>query len=1123
MKQQTGFLKHFAEPAALGVWLAEQCAKKPCLYLVVAQNPHDARDIIAYVRLHLHDDIPITLFPDSGLLPYDYLTAQESVVAERLALLRNLPKQTVGIVVVSLPTLLRRLPPVQFVAQSEFALVRGNSFDYSRTLLLENGYRQVSYVDSAGEFCRRGEVVDIFPINAPYPLRITLDDDTIESIHILNQQTQRSERQVDDFTLLSRQEFPFDTQARQRFCACFQQRFTHTEHNSLVLHAEQGTITPGFDSFLPLFFEGTASLFDFLPEHTQIITADNAHTQDVHMQWHAFITRKYNLEQERNIAALAPDELLLSEQELFTAYKRHKRLVYTQTDETQQTRFVRIKTHLTQTAHLPLAERCLALLETTNYTHLFVLVNNIGRAQVLLEKMQQLGITAILHTQHNTHKIQIAVADVTCGFGDTHKHTLYIPLTDLEQTRYKKQNQNHATPVNALALHDIQTGEYLVHYEHGVGRFLGIEQDGNEEFIRLEYAKSQTLFVPMSLLHMLSRYTQVSEKAVDLHTLGNQKWQKAKQTAWKKAQDTAAELLALQAARKHTSAPVCSIDEDSYRSFVDAFIYQETEDQKKAIADIERDMQKSESMDRLLCGDVGLGKTEVALRAAFLAVSSGYQVALLVPTTLLCEQHFERIQERFSLHTHVRISMLSRLYSGKECNRTLAQLRSGDVDIVVGTHSLLKQKNLFSQLGLLIIDEEQRFGVKQKEALVHNYKGVHILSMTATPIPRSLYMAMNSLRDLSLMTTPPKNRLSIKTLCIHNHGASLTDGMVRELERGGQVFYLHNQVATIEKEGERLKKLMPQHTIGVAHGQLANHELEAVMTRFYHRQIDILICSTIIETGIDIPNVNTIIIQKAHQFGLAQLHQLRGRVGRAHLQAYCYLVVPETLTKDAKGRIDSLLRHDNFGDGFNIAVNDLEMRGAGDLLGKEQSGHIDTVGVGLYVSMIERSMRMIESGEIAQDAPLFDNKVDMQLHFSLVLPYDYIPTTEARIVYYQRIARATTHTMLDEIKQELLNRFGTAPIMVDWLFALQHLQLKAHKAGIRTIRSQRNRLTISFHNQETAKQDTLIQTLLVLITRSPTHYTLQPNGRFIIHEELGSESKTLDALKRIIDELNTRR
>jgi len=691
--------------------------------------------------------------------------------------------------------------------------------------------------------------------------------------------------------------------------------------------------------------------------------------------------------------------------------------------------------------------------------------------------------------------------------------------------RRRKRQQDVSEEFLIRSLTELSIGAPVVHIDHGVGRYAGLvtlEIDAQDyEFLQLDYADAAKVYVPVTNLHLISRYSGGDPDLAPLHKIGTDAWNKAKRKALEQIHDVAAELLHIQARRQSKPGFAFELDHSLYMQFSSGFAYEETLDQANAIEATLHDMQLAKPMDRLVCGDVGFGKTEVAMRAAFVAVQNNKQVAVLVPTTLLAQQHYESFKDRFA-DWPVRIEVLSRFGSNKTHQKNIEDLEAGKVDIVIGTHKLLQETVKFHDLGLMIVDEEHRFGVRDKERIKAMRADVDMLTLTATPIPRTLNMAFSGMRDLSIIATPPARRLAVKTFVQEHTDDSIKEAILRELLRGGQVYFLHNEVDTIERAAENIRNLVPEARVAVAHGQMRERELEQVMQQFYHKEYNVLVCSTIIETGIDVPNANTIIMERADKLGLAQLHQLRGRVGRSHHQAYAYLLVPSIkhLKGDAEKRLDAIQRASTLGAGFMLATEDLEIRGAGELLGEQQSGSMQAIGYSLYMEMLEKATKAIQKGKTPNfDAPL-TLTAEINLHMPALIPDEYLGDVHQRLLFYKRISNTDTQEKLDNIRMELIDRFGTLPPAVKQLFSIHHIRLQAEQLGITKIDLNTQGGYIEF------AQDTPVQAISIiqLMQKQPTYYRMEGGQRLKVMVQLEAYDKRIqfaqDLLSKLINELN---
>ncbi len=777
-------------------------------------------------------------------------------------------------------------------------------------------------------------------------------------------------------------------------------------------------------------------------------------------------------------------------------------------------------------SHHP-GERLTAFVAASTVPVLFC-AESAGRREVFGEFLARAGLRPVdaenfAAFRDGNAKLALTVAPIECAaltdaFALITETQVFGVRADTEARRDARSVDSDQIIRNLTELH---IGAPVVHIDHGVGRYLGLrtlEIDGAlSEFLTIEYADDAKLYVPVTALHLISRYGGADEANAPLHRLGSDQWDKAKRRAAEKIHDVAAELLNIYAHRQARQGTALTAPDDEYQRFVDQFPFDVTSDQRRAIDEVIADLTNPKSMDRLICGDVGFGKTEVAMRAAFVAVQSRKQVVILVPTTLLAQQHYESFRDRFA-DWPVQIEAVSRLRTESELAAVRQRLSSGAIDIVIGTHKLLNSKFAFRELGLVIIDEEHRFGVRQKERLRTLRAEVDVLTLTATPIPRTLNLAMGGIRDLSIIATPPARRLSVKTFVVQRRKHLIREAISRELARGGQVFYLHNEVRTIEQTATEIGELIPEARIGVGHGQMPKRRLELVMSDFYHRRSNVLVCTTIIENGIDIPNANTMIMDRADKFGLAQLHQLRGRVGRSHRQAYAYLLIPhpKALTQDARKRLEAIEAAGELGVGFSLATHDLEIRGAGELLGEDQSGQIESIGFSLYMDMLDRAVRAIRAGKTPDlDAQLTPHQ-EVNLRVPALIPEDYLPDVHTRLILYKRISSAEHRDALDELRVEMIDRFGGLPNATKTLFEVTALRLTAAALGIARIDFGPTGGRIEFASDTRVDPIALVR----LVQREPNSYRLEDGTRLRVTAKLDDAQARFDHVAHLLDRLD---
>ncbi|WP_417616955.1 transcription-repair coupling factor [Oceanisphaera sp.] len=1072
--------------SSLALAIAEQVKQQQQLVLLMVPDTPTALRLEQEVRHLLQQDattgqaLPVQLFPDWETLPYDQFSPHQDIISQRLETLYGIPALQRGLLIVPITTLMLRTPPRAWLEQNSLLLKTGDKLDMHglRTRLESAGYRAVEQVLEHGEFAARGALLDLYPMGADEPYRIDFFDDEIDTLRPFDPDTQRSRDTVAQVRMLPAREFPTDSLAIERFRGQYRERFAlRNEPESLYHRVSQSQFPAGIEHYFPLFFEHTQTLFDSLPDSLLVLTVGDL-SDAANVFWQDVQERYEDRRHDTLRPLLPPDELYLQPGEVLQQLNQWPQLLLSQTPVLEKGDRLNAPIHPLPELEVEhqKAEPLTRLLQFCDQFKGRVLfsVETAGRREALIELFAGSAIKPWPYNSVNeflagSDPIGLLVGPLSQGFILDDRFAL-ICEGDLlggrviqRRRREKSKSLSPDTLIRNLA--ELSIGQPVVHLDHGVGRYTGLQTlDAGglrSEYLTLEYAGGDKLYVPVTALHLVGRYSGADDPA--LNKLGNENWAKAKRKAAEKVRDVAAELLDVYARRAAQPGQAMSHDKAAYRQFSDAFPFEETDDQLNAINAVLTDMTQPKAMDRLVCGDVGFGKTEVAMRAAFVAVHDGKQVAVLVPTTLLAQQHYDNFRDRFA-NWPVRIDMISRFKSGKEQDKVLGGLSDGTIDIVIGTHKLLSQDIRFKDLGLLIVDEEHRFGVRQKDQIKALRADVDILTLTATPIPRTLNMAMGGMRDLSIIATPPAKRLAVKTFVRESDPATIREAILRELKRGGQVYYLHNEVQTIENTAELLTTLVPEARIGIAHGQMRERELERVMSDFYHQRYNVLLCSTIIETGIDVPTANTIIMDRADKLGLAQLHQLRGRVGRSHHQAYAYLMTPhpKRMTTDAKKRLEAISALEDLGAGFALATHDLEIRGAGELLGDEQSGQITAIGFSLYMEMLEQAVKALQSGKEPALEQLLRTQTDIELRLPALLPDDYIPDVNMRLSMYKRIATAEDEAALRELQVELIDRFGLLPEPTKNLVALAGLKLKANPLGIDKIDASANGGSITF-------------------------------------------------------------
>ena len=1059
---------------SLSLALAEYCQNKSGIKLLVAPDNLSANQLIAELQFFLEDsDVKqeLLFFPDWETLPYDQFSPHQDIISERLRTLSRLQQATDAIVVSSISTLMHRLCPPQFLFQYAFMLEQGQTLNLQqfRNQLQQAGYHSVNKVLEHGEYALRGAIIDVFPMGSKYPFRVELFDDEIDSLRQFDVDTQRTIDKIKSIQLLPAREFPLDEASIALFRRNFREKFTGNPSLSPIYEAVSlGQFPAGIEYYLPMFFEQAVTIFDYLPENASIGMMEDI-PREAEFFWQELAARHEQRRYDVSRPLLKPDECFLTPTEILTRTNQFQQIrAHHKPIEKKGAVFNFV---INEAPTLPVgrnAPQPLAKLHdylSQPERRYLIVVESAGRREVLLDLMKQSSISATTQDSWQAFvtaktTINICTGPLIEGVELTEQNIAIIVETQLfgeQPTPQRRTSQKSVDPDLIIRnLAELQLYAPVVHLQFGVGRYQGlqtIETDGfTNEFLVLSYAGDDKIYVPVTSLHYISRYTGMDSEHAPLHKLGSDQWQKERKKAAEKIHDVAIQLLEIYAKREAKPGFVYEFSPEDYHRFASGFPFTETVDQLHAVEQIIKDMQSPRPMDRLICGDVGFGKTEVAMRAAFLAVQNNKQVCVLVPTTLLAGQHFENFRDRFA-EFPINIELLSRFRSGKESKQVTTQLESGQVDIIIGTHKLFSKDITFKNLGLLIIDEEHRFGVKQKEHLKAMRLNVDILSMTATPIPRTLNMAMAGIRDISLITTPPAKRLAIKTFWQENNNNIIREALLREILRGGQVFFLHNNVQTIERICQELQELVPEAKVKSAHGQMRERELEKIMSDFYHHRFNVLVCTTIIETGIDIPTANTIIIDRADKFGLAQLHQLRGRVGRSHHQAYAYLLTPneKLITPDAVKRLEALVSLEDLGAGFTLATHDMEIRGAGELLGEDQSGNMQAIGFNLYMEMLDKAVSDLQAGKTPELATPIHQGPDIDLRLSAILPDDYITDIHTRLIVYKRIASAQNKEQLRDLQIEMIDRFGLLPQPAKQLLMVTALKLQATKLGINKI------------------------------------------------------------------------
>ncbi|AWB67847.1 transcription-repair coupling factor [Saccharobesus litoralis] len=1077
-------------------------------------------------------------FPDWETLPYDTFSPHQDIISQRLATLNNLQMGQAGIYVVSASTALAYQAPQSFFSQYSLILKQGQTVDINamRDRLSNAGYRAVDQVMEHGEYSLRGSILDLYPMGSDSPFRLDFFDDELDTIRQFDPETQRSSETIKLIELLPAHEFPTDKKAIELFRRQYRELFdANTDKESIYYQVSKNIMPAGIEYYLPLFFEQCQTLFDYLPQDTQIAFANDV--KDKLVTFAADVENRYqDRRYDTNRPLLKPELLFLKHDVFFQQLGQFNRIEYTTSEiEEKAGRY----NYLTdKVADIAIDGQAKDPYKAFNafiqeQQHVVILCESEGRRETILEllakgKLKVKQFKSLNEYLKQPHSLGICVTALEHSFiaEQNNQPIAFICESELLGNRVKQRRRRRGkgevtTTENIVKnLAELTSGQPVVHVDHGVGRYLGLQTiDAGgmpTEFLTIEYADSK-LYVPVASLHLISRYSGADVDNAPLHKLSSDAWQKAKKKAAEKVRDVAAELLDVYAKRATKKGFKFNLDKQSYQQFSAGFPFEETDDQQNAINHVVNDMLSEQAMDRLVCGDVGFGKTEVAMRAAFIAVNESKQVAVLVPTTLLAQQHYENFKDRFA-NWPVKVEVLSRFKTAKEQKAVLQELADGKVDIVIGTHKLLQADVNYHNLGLLIVDEEHRFGVRQKEIIKKQRANVDILTLTATPIPRTLNMSMSGMRDLSIIATPPAKRLAVKTFVRQHQDALVKEALTREIMRGGQVYFLHNSVETIEKTAADLQKLLPDARIVTAHGQMRERELEQVMSDFYHQRFNVLVCTTIIETGIDVPTANTIVIDRADHFGLAQLHQLRGRVGRSHHQAYAYLLTPhpKAMTKDAVKRLEAIESLEDLGAGFALATHDLEIRGAGELLGDEQSGQIQTVGFTLYMEMLDKAVAALKQGKEPALDDVLKEQTEVELRLPALIPEDYVPDVSLRLSLYKKIASCQELAEVEDTHVELIDRFGLLPQPAKNLLQVAKLKLQADNIGIRKVEAGPKGGLIEFNKDTKVDPEKII----ALIQSAPTVFSFAGPEKIRFNLEIEEANERIKFVEQLITDLS---
>lgn len=1133
---QRQFWKHL-HGAASSLAILSAAISHNGIIVVITADTQAANKLFEELNFFNNDNqaFEILIFPDWEILPYDHFSPHQDIISERLLTLYKLPQLTKGIVLVPVNTLMHYISAKQYVESLTFVLQKGGKLeltDFQRRLSA-CGYHHVSQVMEHGEFSIRGSLIDLFPMGSQKPYRIDLFDNEIDSIRLFEPETQRSSIQLDEIRLFPAKEYPLSEESITHFRQKWRHKFTGNPiHSPLYETITRGQFAAGTEYYLSLFFEKPGTLFDYFKQNSLIIQTGNIEEKAT-LFWQEVADRyeqlRYNIERP----ILEPKDIVLQVNELFSQMKNFQQVtILSEADKQSSTAIdyrslppVDLKIESRSQRPLVAVEN---YLRDSAHRVLFC-AETLGRRESLLSLLNNAQISPTPVGSWKAFIDSSISVGITVGGLDTGLTIVDPNITILTESElFGKQVMQRRLRTKSIQdpeaiirdLSELNVGAPVVHLYHGVGKYLGLQviksADFEAEFLTLEYAAGDKLYVPISALHLIARYTGRDDEHAPIYQLGTKKWEKIKQKAAEKVRDVAAELLDVYAKREAKVGFSFSKPQHYYLQFTAEFPFEETPDQFKAIEDVIQDMTSIKPMDRLICGDVGFGKTEVAMRAAFIAIQDNKQVIVLVPTTLLAEQHYQNFKDRFA-NWPIKIASLSRFQAKKEQTTIIQEIKDGKIDIIIGTHKLLQPDVHFKNLGLLIIDEEHRFGVQQKEKLKALKSEVDILTLTATPIPRTLNMSLSGVRDLSIIATPPAKRLSIKTFVREYQPSIIREAILREILRGGQAYFLHNDVKTISQTCDLISELIPEAKVNFAHGQMTERSLEKVMSDFYHARFNVLVATTIIESGIDIPTANTMIINKANHFGLAQLHQLRGRVGRSHHQAYAYLLTPppKMITKDALKRLEAIESLEDLGAGFMLATHDLEIRGAGEILGEEQSGFIHEVGFHLYTEMLNHAVSALKQGkDPSMDEPI-KGGTEVELKITALIPEDYLPDIHIRLTFYKRIASAKNSDDLEDIQVEMIDRFGLLPTQIKNLFSLAELKLAAESLGIRKIEWGSGNARIDFDVQP--KID--LTNLLNLVQKQPNLYQLEGACALKIkmsHTQADEKIKLMTQLIRIL-------
>jgi len=1085
-----------------------QLARSGGFSVWICSDLRSYRQLVEELAFFLSDE-PSLLWrmPAWEVLPYDRVSPHHGIVGERfdtLARLLNTPQPT-GLLLTALPAWLQRIAPPETVAAHVWQLKPGDTLDIStlKSRLTEAGMIPAERVLAAGEFAARGGLFDVWPATADSPLRIDMFGDDIESIRRFDPETQRSGEQLDHFTSVPVREVILDEAGRETFCAAFRARFPHLRKHPMLASAQAGRPHPGIEALLPLAYNRCARITDYLPEECAVFA--DADINERRTGFAEQVRGQFEMVRSAADPSISPQELYATETNIRARSLSAVRPAVTIQPAPTLIEFTGEK----QPLHA-LRDSLAAILKK-GWT-LELIAHGLGQQERMLESCSELR-------QHFTDAISSRIGYLDAGFALPKEKRLLLTGRELLGQHLPRKRRSSRTILHAdifTSLAELKPGDPVVHEDHGVGRYHGLEtiqEDGDlADFIKIEYADKAHVFVPVEELARLHRYS--GDDAPQLNKLGSEKWKRTRERVKRDLLAMAHELIEVEAARSRATRPACLLQGsllDKYEEFAARFPFEETDDQVMAIDALLADLARDKPMDRVICGDVGFGKTEVAMRAAFVVAESGRQVALLAPTTVLANQHYASLTERFA-GTGLKVDLISRLQGKKESDRIRQELAGGDIRIIVGTHKLLSDSFSFADLGMVIVDEEQRFGVKHKQKLKSLHASVDLLTLTATPIPRTLHQTMSGLRSVSIISTPPAEREAIRTMVSSFDSHIAAEAIRRELYRGGQVYYLHNHVKSIDRIAARLKEDVPEAVIGIAHGQMTPAELDRQMLSFYEGRLHILVCTTIIESGLDVANANTLIVERADLLGLSQLHQIRGRVGRSHRQAYAYLFTPDAraMTADARERLQAIAEHTQLGAGFLLARQDMEIRGAGNLLGAEQSGRIEEIGLDMYMDMLHDAVSEARGNPVKPKLPL-----DIHLDVNAILPPDYIPQAGERLGLYRRIARAEDDDQIVMLFEEMTDRFGLMPDETKFCLEQQRIRWRAASLALSSVQTGNNGIKLGF----TADSNIDHTALFVRVQSEPNRFRLTPDGKLTLLTTTPDKRERLKTCIAFLDDL----